>query len=229
MPDKVNQDIINRLTLKSVAKYQVYNHTLAAFEMIKKGFKNIAEATRNELDQMGKKIPVDYKERGKFEVEIKAAGDLLIAVMHTNVFEFPKSHLLQQTRYIKENPLRSYTGVIYFYNFLADSFKYNRVNDAGYLVGRLFVNMDNHFFVEGKRQLGFLFNDFINQKVNEDQIKKLIEAALVFSIDFDLLVPPYEHVKEVSVREMNEITSSYSLKTGKRLGFQFNNKSEEIR
>ena len=55
--------------------------------------------------------------------------------------------------------------MINIYNFLADSFKYNRLNDVGYLVGRVFLNKDLHYFVEGKRQLGFLYNDFVNDKL----------------------------------------------------------------
>lgn len=227
MKQEINQDIILRLAHKSATKYQVYDNTLAAFEMIKQGFSNIASATKEEMINIGQDIPIEYKERGKFEVEVKAAGDLLIAVMHTNIFEFPKSHMVQQSKYVKDDPMRSYTGVIYFYNFLADSFKYNRINDAGYLVGRMFVNKDNHFFVEGKKQLGFLFNDFVNQIVNEEKITEIIEASLLFSIDFDIIVPPYEQVGAISVQEMNEVTSSYSLKTGKKLGFQFNSEKDK--
>ena len=226
MKEEINPTIIDRLTKKSVTKYQVYDNTLAAFDMVKAAFQKVADATNKEMKSLDKEIPVDYKERGKFEVEVKAAGDLLIAVMHTNVFEFPKSHVVQQSKYIKDDPMRAYTGIIYFYNFLADSFKYDRLNDAGYLVGRMFINKDNHFLVEGKRQLGFLFNDFIHQTVNEEAVKEIIEAALIFSIDFDIVVPPYEQVGAISVQEMKSVTSSYSLKTGKKLGFQLSNKKD---
>ena len=44
---------------------------------------------------------------------------------------------------------RTYCGVINMYNFLSDSFKYNRENDLGYLIGRMFINKENTF-VEGK-------------------------------------------------------------------------------
>ena len=43
------------------------------------------------------------------------------------------------TSYVKEDKNRSYCGVIHLYNFLADSFKYNRLNDVGYLIGRVFI------------------------------------------------------------------------------------------
>jgi hypothetical protein len=124
--------------------------------------------------------------------------------------------------------MRAYSGIISIYNFLADSFKYNRLNDVGYLIGRIFVNKDMHFLVEGKRQLGFLFNDFAQQKVDEESIKTIMEAAIQYAIDFDLLVPPFNQVQTVSVQEMNNITSSFSLKTGKRLGFNYKLQSDDI-
>ena len=38
----------------------------------------------------------------------------------------------------------------------------------GYCIGRIFINKENHYFVEGKRQLGFLYNDFMNSKMNKN-------------------------------------------------------------
>jgi len=34
--------------------------------------------------------------------------------------------------------------MISIYNFLSDSFKFNRVNDIGYLIARVFTNKENH-------------------------------------------------------------------------------------
>ena len=74
--------------------------------------------------------------------------------------------------------MRSFCGVINIYNFLSDSLKYNRLNDAGFLIARIFINKDNHFFVEGDAELGFLFNDLINQKINKEQLENIINSAL---------------------------------------------------
>lgn len=216
-----HQEIIQRLAKKSVVKYQVYDNTYAIFNDIKSVMSIMANETREELTSLGADIPVEYKERGEFEVEMKAAGDLVLATMHTNIFEFPRTHFVQQTQYVKEDITRSYCGIISIYNFLADSFKYNRMNDVGYLIGRIFVNKDNHFFVEGKNQLGFIYNDFASNTINHEVIRNIMETALLYSIDFDLLVPPFDMVKEISVQEMNFIASSISLKTGKSLGFKF--------
>ncbi len=149
--------------------------------------------------------------------------------MHTNIFEFPKSHYIWQQSYVQEDPMRAYCGSISIYNFLADSFKYNRINDVGYLVARIFVNRDKNFIVEGKQKLGILFNDFARQKIDAILIKKVIESALKYSIELDLIVPPFNSVRQVSVLEMQNITSSVSLKTGKKLGFRYKASGNKIK
>ncbi len=215
------KEIIKLLATKSVTKYKTFDNTANVFEQIKSSLKELASQVKSELKELGKNIPVEYQERGKFEVEFKVAGDLLLFYMHTNIFEFPKSHAVVQQSYLKEDPTRAYCGVISVYNFLADSFKYNRINDVGYLVSRIFINKDNHFLLEGKKQLGFMFNNFSTQKMNNDSLQKILEATLAYSIELDLLVPTFNSVSIVSVAEMQDITSSMALKTGKPLGFRY--------
>ena len=214
------KQIIKLLATKSVAKYKAYDNTMHVFNEIKKELQTLVLDLKSELKVLGEDIPVEYKEVGEYEIEFKVAGDLLLFYMHTNIFEFPKSHSVRQQSYVIEESSRAYCGIISVYNFLADSFKYNRVNDVGYLIGRIFVNMDFNFLVEGKRQMGFIFNNYGVQKMDNKSLKKIIETALKYSIELDLIVPPYQSVSIVSVQEMKNITSSVSLKTGKPLGFR---------
>jgi hypothetical protein len=117
--------------------------------------------------------------------------------------------------------MKSYCGVINIYNFLADSFKYQRVNDLGYLIARLFVNHEQHFFVEGKRQLGFLYNDFANAVITPEKLQDIVETTIAYCLDFDLFTPPFDEVKVISLGQLEDESSMMSLKTGKRLGFRF--------
>ena len=96
------------------------------------------------------------------------------------------------------------------------------MNDIGYLIARIFINKDKHYFVEGKRQLGFLYNDFVNSTINKEDISKILESAILFSLDFDLLVPEYENVNMISVLQMKENINQSKIQTAKRLGFKFN-------
>ena len=223
------EKIIKLLSTKSVAKYEVYDNTMETFNLIKEHMASFTQDLEKELENLERDIPFSFREKGQFEMEFKVAGDLVLATMHTNIFEFPKNHAVWQNSYVKDDPMRAYSGIISIYNFLADSFKYNRLNDVGYLIGRIFINKDKHFIVEGKRQFGFLFNDFATQIIDKKSIKTIMEAAIQYAIDFDLLVPPFSQVQTVSVQEMNNITSSISLKTGKRLGFSYKASDSDIK
>ena len=123
--------------------------------------------------------------------------------------------------YIRENPNRSYCGVIHIYNFLADSFLYQRENDLGYMIGRIFINNEKHYFIEGKRELGMLYNNFNTSVINPETVQGIVESAIEYTTNFDLLTPPYDEVKLVSVGEMRSNFDKKSLVTGKRLGFRF--------
>jgi len=52
-------------------------------------------------------------------------------------------------------------------------------------------------------------------------VDKIITAAIRYTIGFDLLTPPYDEVKLVSVDEMKNTPDNMAFKTGKRLGFKF--------
>ena len=123
--------------------------------------------------------------------------------------------------YIKSNAENAYCGIINIYNFLADSYEQNRYNDYGYLISRIFINQENHFLVEGKGQLSFLYRDFLNQVISKEILNAIILKVAAHAIEFDLLTPPYEKVNVVSVQEMQALSSESKLKTGKRLGFKF--------
>jgi hypothetical protein len=112
-------------------------------------------------------------------------------------------------------------GKILVYNFLTESMTYNRPNDLGYLIARIFINKDNHYFVEGKRQLGFLYSDFSTQEFDEAAIRKVLESTVLYSLDFDPFTPPYDQVIQVTVGEIQESEIQAKIATGKRLGFRF--------
>ena len=220
--------ILDTLKTKACLKQDVFKKTIKIFQSFKIEAEKLTGELKSEMNKVDKDIIVDFIDKGDHEFHIKFGGDILVFYMHTNVFDFEKSHAIWKTSYTKEDELRAYCGMINVYNFLADSFKYNRLNDVGYLVARLFVNKDLHYFVEGKRQLGFLYNDFVNEIISSEKIRRIIESSILYSMDFDLLTPHYDTMKVVSVSEVNEVTSAMSIKTGKRLGFKFQADNDHI-
>ena len=224
---EVRESLLEAFVIKSNIKQKVFENTQQTFFLLKKVLKQL-EITYHEKvkDKVPSTVLPVYTERGIFEAEFKIGGDLLIFSMHSNVFEFDDKHPVWNTEYLKEDPMRSYCGAIHIYNFLADSFKYNRVNDLGYLVARIFVNKENHFFVEGKRQSDELVKDFAKDTISPGILRQIIETAIQYSIEFDLLAPLYEQVKMATVEQMQEKMTHSKMATGKRLGFAF--KTDDI-
>ena len=141
--------------------------------------------------------------------------------MHTDIFEFESKHIIWQNDYIKENRDNSYCGVINIYNFLSDSFKFNRNADEGYLIGRIFINREKCFFVEGKRQRLVRPTEFGNEKITREALVTIMETAINYAINFDLLVPPYDEHTRVTVDQFNTKMDNSKFTTGKRLDYEF--------
>ncbi len=216
---KKEKQIIELLRSKASTKQEVYRKTKEIFADFQKYLKAKSKSINNEIDD--KDVQVTYSSAGDFEAKLKFSGDTLLFHMHSNVFDFPSSHAIHKTKYVKKDKLRSFCGVINIYNFLSDSLKYNRLNDAGYLIARVFINKEKHFFVEGDKQLGFLFNDFVNQQINTDEIEKIINESMIYALNFDLQTPNFNEVKMVSIHQILDMNNNQKLKTAKRMGYKF--------
>jgi hypothetical protein len=218
--------ILELLKSKSSMKQDVFHKTIETFKTIKSEAKSLSEKIRPEIAAHDKRVTVEFRDRGEFYFELKFAGDLLIVGMHTNVFEFEPNHFIHKSKYVREDPTRSYCGIITVYNFLSDSFKYNRQNDLGYPIARIFVNKDAHYFAEGKKAISIRHNQFETAVINQEQILHLLEDLVIYSLDFDLFAPPFQNMPEMSVYQVNESASYLNLTTAKRLGFRFHFEDE---
>jgi hypothetical protein len=195
----------------------VYNNTLKTFNL----FRVTAEQIIRELAKDYSEKDFIFTNKKEFEFQIRFGGDILIFSMHANVFEFSRLHEVMKLSYIKEDKERSFSGMINIYNFLTDSFDYKRENDLGYLIGRLFVNKENHYFIEGKKEIGLLYSNFNTSIINEESVKDIICSAMEYANNFDLLTPPFDQVKAITVGEILALSTNQKQITAKRLGFEF--------
>lgn len=215
-------EILATLIKKSNLKQRVFDNTFTAFNLLKECLHEMNAEFDDELEgKLDKRVRIDYRDRGKFEAQIQIAGEMLIFTMHTNVFDFDSSHAVLSEEYVREDRDRSYCGVINIYNFLADSFRYNRNEDEGYLIGRLFINSENAFFVEGRMKTSYDYRNFGNERIDRTTIISVLESAIEFAFDFDLLVPPYNSVSRATVDQFNTKMENSKFRTGKRLGVEF--------
>ena len=213
---------------KSSMKQDIHDTTLEIFKLFKKELITISQKLNKEVNEIDSRLKVEFKDSGLYTAEIKFAGDILVFYMHTNIFKFDNNNPIAKTSYAKENENRLYCGMISVYNFLADSLKYNRINDLGYMIARIFINNEKHYFVEGKRQLSFLYNKFETEIIKPESMRAIIESAILYTIEFDLLTPPYSQQQEVTVNELQETTRNMMIKTGKRMGFTFQADTDQI-
>jgi len=213
--------ITEMLCTKSSLKQDVFKNTMDQFQEMKKVAINLVDKIKSNVCSKDDRIIIDYNEKSKYEFHIIIAGDILVFNLHSNVFKFDENHSIWKTPYLGEDEKRGFTGIINVYNFLADSFRFNRINDTGYLVGRIFINSENHFITEGKRKMGFLYTEFEKLIFNPEFMEDIIKNLMIHILDFDLYTPLYEQVSEVSVYQVKTTGDSIQLKTGKRMGFQF--------
>ncbi len=213
------EKILTLIKEKSVLKQNIFSNTIQIFGQFRVLSKNIAAELKDVVSNIDKRVSIQYSEVNQFAYRLKVAGDVLEFFMHTNVFELEKSSPLYKSPYIKQNPSNAYCGIIYVYNFMSDSFKYNRLNDIGILIARIFINRENHFFVETKLPLASKYGNFSSEPLSERIIKEIINELIIFAIQFDLSTPPFDAIKEISINEINERTSWAMMRTGKRLGF----------
>ena len=214
--------IIGTLTKKSVLKQSVYDNTLAAFCTVKDILKNMSKDVNLNLGIIDPRIKLEYTDRSNFDAQLKIAGDILFFSMHSNIFQFDREHPAWKTAYIQKNKYNAYSGIINIYNFLADSFRYSRLDDLGYLIARIFINHENQYLVEGKRQMGMLFTNYGSEEIGRESLQTIILTAVQYCLEFDLLVPPYDTVKIATVGQAEAKIQHSRIITGKRLGFQFN-------
>lgn len=215
------QKIVKTVKNKASIKQKIYRNTLEVFEKFKTTSSELITNLQKEEKSFDEGVSLSFLEKGEFEFQLKIGGDILLFQMHSNVFDFDKSHHIWKTSYVKEDASRSFCGMINIYNFLADSLKYNRFDDTGYLIGRIFVNKEKHFFVEGKRQLNYIHNDFVNETIDQACITDIVQQSVLYSMNFDLFTPPYKHVQEISVGQLLHDASGMRVKTAKRMGYKF--------
>ena len=205
MPESEDKkpQIISTLKEKSLLKQNVYDNTFQAFGMLKDILKSLSKDMNINLAGVDTRVRLEYTDRSNFDAQIKVAGDILLFSMHSNIFQFDREHPVWKTPYIQKNKYNAYSGIINIYNFLADSFKYSRLDDLGYLIARIFINHEKQYLVEGKRQIGMLFTNYGNEEITRASLENIILTAIQYALEFDLLVPPYDNCHSRSGRSEN--------------------------
>lgn len=207
------------LLTKSGVKQVAYRNICQVFKSLKKEAIKLIETINAQTDSKDEDIILSVNEISDQEFHVKVAGDLLVFFLHTNIITLSEDYAYNKSPYVQENLARKYLGQINVYNFMADSLKYNRLNDPGYLLARLMVNFEQRFIVEGDRQINFMFESVSNKPIEKTDISILIQLLITQAINNDLVVPPFQKIRSISLQQ--KLIQSELLGAGdKKIGFQ---------
>lgn len=226
-PASDNRVRLQQLLLQKAAlKQDIADDAESVFKEIKKSIKVELEALRELVPD--KRVRLHFQERGDYEIHVFVGSDVLVFSLHQNVFRLPDTNPLWCTPYFETDERKGYFSVIHVYNFLAESLLQNRLDDSGYLISRIFVNHDRHFFVEGRTQLSAIFRDTARNAWSDAVCTLVVQMCFAYAMSFDLYIPPYEMQEEISVNQMHYMGETLKLQTGKRLGFRMKSDEADI-
>ncbi len=220
--ESLRTQILETIVSKSSLKQLVFDNTFAALNLLKETLLELASEMDDELEgRVDRRVRLEYRDRGKFEAQLQVASDVLIFQMRTDVFRFDAEHPVWNTEHIRANANNGYFGVINIYNFLSDSFKFNRNQDEGYLIGRIFINCNRAFFVEGKGQNSIRVESLGSEILCRPALVAILESAINFTLNFDLLVPSFESDNRVKLDQFNNKMDNSKFETGKLLNYEY--------
>ena len=210
--------IFQQLKDKACLKQQVYRNLKDVFAQMRNEAQSITETLDEMMSTIDEDVLVEFEEVGEFEFRVKFGGDALVFYMQSNIITFNQDFPVMQSAHVQQDEKRKYFGHITIYNFLADSIKYNRLGDPGYLIARLLVNKENHFFLEGVGQMNFLFQDIDNNVLTKDWVRLIIEKSMAAAIDNDLIGPAYPTIQNISLKQ--KLMENMTAVRGEKIGFQ---------
>ncbi len=218
-PDPIDQ-IFENLKSKACAKQAAFKTVLDVFNQLRQEAISIVELLKEKMQHINEDVPISVIEKNDLEFHINVGSDTLVFNLPTNIVTFGNDYAVMKNDYIQQSDDRKFFGQIMVYNFLADTIKYNRLEDPGYLIARIIVNKEKHFYVEGVQQLNFLFTDIENNLISPEWIRLLIEKCIFASIDMDLIGPNYPEIQNTTL--LTKLKSEKPMGHGKKVGFQMN-------
>lgn len=207
------------LQQKSATKQAIYRNTYDTFLRMKEISQDIVEELTNRMTSQNSAVVIEYKAITDLEFQIKFSGDLLVFVMHSNIVTFPDDYEIMRNDYVEEDFRRRFFGHIMAYNFMADTIKYNRLDDPGYLVGRMLINIENHFCIEGVKQLDLPYDQIARNVVNDDTLRLIVESAMIAAVNNDLMGQDVSDIERITYKQKLE---NSQLSRPRKLGFMIN-------
>lgn len=213
--------IVSNVNGKCTHKVRVKRNAASVFGTMKEDARKLVEQVMVERDKEAL-ASVAFRDVDNLQFQMDFGEDTVVFNLHEDVFDLEASHPVRKSSYVKEDVNRAFCGMVSVYNFLSTSIGKVRPDDLGYLIGRIFINADNHFFVEGKKRLGFLYSSFDTQTFDEQAMREVMMASVLHCMESDLEVPPFDAFASLNVLQIQSINGAMGRMPARPLGFHFN-------
>lgn len=206
-PDDLLDQIFDGLRQKASAKQTIWRHAQAAFAELREVSQEIVAELSRRITPVDENVVLEYRSISDFEFHIRFSGDLLVFVLHSNIVTFADDYPLLQSEYVADDFRRRFFGHIMAYNFMADALRYARLQDTGYLMGRLLINIEEKLFLEGAQELNMpVAERAAVQPLEHDRttLRAFVESAMIAAVNNDLLAPDLDSIRQLTVKQKLE-------------------------
>jgi hypothetical protein len=220
------QEVQAEMTQKASMKQSLYIQTLGYFNRMQEITRKLSSQLTESFKSSNPPIPVKFEVEGELEFRLRFSGDLLVFQMHSNIMALPEDHPVMRHPHLIEFPENAYFGQILIYNFMADSFRYLRMQDMGHLVARIWIHKDALYWVEGVRPLNFLQPGLSETPLNDESLEQIVLQCVYVSSQTDFMASPFYLIQQLTVEEK---ISRNENRAGDKLGFQMQSKGNDTK
>jgi len=210
-------NIVSKIQSTSKLKQNLFVQAMDLFQLLEQSSRTLAEKL-SAVCGPENIVPLKVEKINDYEFVFQAGGDVLVFILQSNIVRLSEETYLSKSKYLKSDASLNYFSQILVYNFLSETIKNERLDDPGYLLGRLMVNRENKFFLEGDRKMVYHFPELKENPVTEQKMHEFIELLLSAALDNDLLAPAFGDIMIITYLQKLEHTSGMG--HPKKIGFE---------
>lgn len=211
-------DIFEKIISVNSVENNVIYRTMKALRMIRTAARIVEVKFEERFPDAN--ISFEVTKNSDYVFEMKFGRNILAFVANPIVFTFPKGHAVFRNLYVADDKNRAFCGVIDVYNFLSESFRLKQMEDLGALIGRIYVNMEGHFFVEGDGALASVVNKFESCEFDDVAANEIVSLAIETALDFKVPFLSMNDVKAIHIDDYLNYRDKMQLRNGKKIGFE---------
>lgn len=209
-------NIVSKIQSTSKLKQNLFVQVTDLFQLLEQSSRALASKLEASCGSENS-VPIKVEKTNEYEFSFQVGEDVLVFILQSNIVRLSEETYLSKSKYLKSDASLNYFGQILVYNFLGETIKNERLDDPGYLLGRLMLNRENKFFLEGDRKMVYHFPELHENVVTVPKMKDFLELLVSSALDNDLLAPAFGDIMIINYFQKLEHTSGMG--HPKKIGF----------